>query len=77
MQIHPKMASGEVKQAKCSPAAMWILPLYVFFQEDFISCFYTGSNTVFTLAVFVPYYSYMRVSCFTAKFIAISSVGKT
>jgi len=55
MQIHPKMASGDLKQAMCSLAAMWLLTLYIFLNEDFISCFYTSSNTVFTLALFMLY----------------------
>jgi len=76
MQIHPKMASGELKQAKCNPAAKWILPLYVFFNEDFISCFYTSSNTVFTLALFVLCCSYTRVSRSSSKFI-VTPAGKT
>jgi hypothetical protein len=71
------MASGEVKPAKCNSAAMWILPLYVFFNEDFISCFYTSSNIVFTPALFMLYSSYTRVSHPSAKFVAIYSAGKT
>jgi hypothetical protein len=71
------MASGEEKKAKCNSAAMWILPLYVFFNEDFISWFYTSSNTVFTPALFMLYSSYTRVSHPSAEFIAISSVSKT
>jgi hypothetical protein len=77
MQIRPKVSSGELKQATRSPAAMWILKLYVSFNEDFISCFYTSSNAVFTLALFMLYCLHTSVSRSSAKFIAISSVGKT
>ena len=75
MQIQPKMASGELKQENCNPAVMWILPFYVFLNEDFISCFYASSNSVFTLAPSVLCCSYMRVSRSSAKFVA-TSAGK-
>jgi hypothetical protein len=75
MQIHPNVASGELKQAKRSPAAMWILPSYVFFNKYFITWFYTSSKTVFTHALFVLYCSYTRASRSSAKFITISSAG--
>ena len=76
MQIPPKLPPGELKQAKRSPAAMWILPFYVSFNEDFIICFYTNSNIVSTLALFMLYCSHARVNPSSAKFIAISSTGK-